>query len=376
MGFDISNHPVDVNMIQEHIIPYIMGKGSIDDLAERAAAGVMTRYRANTWGLALSALSSDLTLWQLQETDFASEDGQLDKADLEGHAELYGFNTSLHVWGRPFFNTGQGIDETLEIYDSYQSLAGQPLSKVDELVLAMIDKLNRQRDHNKSNLKGDTLLKVNSCYPIEDHIERDDEGFEYNQQEASAIYRDPIEILRGAYQNRKQKSVLVHIDGEEQSVEPEEVLAHAPFEILNFASNILPGWMGRGHVWPTALFEEIGVNVSHIFETPASLLAPLVKEFPSIEEDLSATIIDNYSLGGFVPAEKVSLLVDVLEKNREDLIFAYEELSTREKFKDNIPLDLSEHYWKIYEPAVYALRNGYGFIEATEIYSAFEGKMN
>lgn len=83
-----------------------------------------------------------------------------------------------------------------------------------------------------------------------------------------------------------------------------ELVGSISYEIVNLAAQVLPSWQSRGRVWPTALFERIGVDVSHVFETPAALFADLLRDFPMLQEKMRTTIHFNYSLGGYVPPEK------------------------------------------------------------------------
>ncbi|REN08446.1 hypothetical protein DSI41_22240, partial [Mycobacterium tuberculosis] len=98
------------------------------------------------------------------------------------------------------------------------------------------------------------------------------------------------------------------------------------------------------------------------FETPASLFADLLRDFPMLQEKMRTTIHFNYSLGGYVPPEKTGLLVELLQKHRRALIFAWDE----DPGDDDIEAFASD-YQMILEPALLAVRKGYGFVEASEI---------
>ena len=66
--------------------------------------------------------------------------------------------------------------------------------------------------------------------------------------------------------------------------------------------------------------------------------------------------------------------VDLLTKHRRELILAGHQ--GKEGTADLDQLPGMADFIKIFEPAVYALRHGYGFIEAAEIYSVILGPMN
>lgn len=87
MGYDASFHPVDLPLIQSRLLPYIAGRGEIDDLVEQAAFRARIRFRANAWGLGAN-----------------------------GRPDIQSF---LHVWGRPFFITqgdpSVGVDRWMAV---------------------------------------------------------------------------------------------------------------------------------------------------------------------------------------------------------------------------------------------------------------------
>lgn len=84
------------------------------------------------------------------------------------------------------------------------------------------------------------------------------------------------------------------------------------------------------------------------------------------------TIPCNYSLGGYVPPEKIGAFVALLETHRTDLILAWSDSKDPAGIDDMLAAD----YTKILEPALLARRNGHGFLEAAEVYSGFMGAMN
>jgi hypothetical protein len=157
-------------------------------------------------------------------------------------------------------------------------------------------------------------------------------------------------------------------DDDEQRDQPtaNELLPALPQSMVSFASALLPGWMNRGNNHASFLFDKIGVKASDLFETPEALFAPLVKQAPVMAEALSSTISGNFELGGYVPPQKVAAFVERLEKHKIALSTAWGEGAT----------ELSPDYIKIIEPARYALKHGYGYLEAAEVYSGPLGMMN
>ncbi len=360
MAHDYSCQPVDVSMIRDRIVPYIMGQVKIDDLLDQAAGNVITRYRANSWGQGV----------------FGVEQSLIEKLEHAENAGLPGFESDLHVAGRPFFNICEDMDDSFEVMEAYLKLSGQPVENVDEVALSMISVLNDYQDQLDSGLSDDAWDIVNSCYPIEHVLVREDEGFDNHRSEIRAMLDNPLSILREAFDNLGKGPINIVLHGVESEVIPEDVISQVFFECISFSSNIIPGWMGHGRYWPTRLFEEIQVNVSHIFERPTSLFAPIVEKVPYLEAYLETSIVEDYSVGGYVPPEKMGAFIKLLDKYRNDLIFVWEEKKREEAVYVDMPLKLKAPFLKIYEPAVYAERNGYGFIEASEIYSATNGALN
>lgn len=360
MSYDYSCHPVDVSMIRDRIVPYVMGQVTIDDLLEQAVGNVITRYRANTWGLAVCGVEQRL----------------VENLKQDENTGLPGFESDLHVWGRPFFNVAEDMDTSFEVMEAYLKLSGQPVENVDEIVQSMLSVLDDFQDQLDNGLSDEAWGHVNDCYPLEQRLIRDDEGFDYNRTDIRKMVENPLAILRDVYRNLGKGPINITLHGVESEVIPEDVISQVFFECISFSSQIIPGWMGRGHYWPTRMFEEIQVNVSHIFERPTELFAPLIEKVPYLEAYLETSIVENYSIGGYVPPEKMKLFIKLLEKYKNDLIFVWEEKKREEAVYVDMPLKLKAPYLKIYEPAVYAERNGLGFIEASEIYSAVSGAMN
>ena len=56
MGFDVSFHPLDTELIESRILPFIRGESSIVDLVTRGVEISRARFRANAWGLGLHML--------------------------------------------------------------------------------------------------------------------------------------------------------------------------------------------------------------------------------------------------------------------------------------------------------------------------------
>lgn len=118
MGFDVSAHPVNIDLIQSHVLPYIAGRGDLDDVLAEAVRVARTRFQANAWGLALT---------DLQHKEWAAKRERPKKAAgvASGKAKAKPrpqpllppwFDCDFHVWGRPFLITTppESVSDTID----------------------------------------------------------------------------------------------------------------------------------------------------------------------------------------------------------------------------------------------------------------------
>jgi hypothetical protein len=362
MGYDVSNHPVDTKLITERLIPALLGNASIDDILDRAADLCVVASRANQWGFRVMQVQHDLGNEQF--------DAEMERPFLM----LPGFESDLSVWGRPFFIVADTVDESLAAFEQYMQCTRQDLAGVDRIAASMLTWLDAKKGSWPADSAPAKVALVEAVYPLAKHLP---ELKKKDQQLADAgqtrlRLAKILEAYREGWAHRDSKR-KIKSDVFDEPAKARDVALEAPYILLNIASQVLPGWMARGTVWPTQLFEKIDVSVSHVFETPAALFEPLVRAFPALEERFRTTIIENYSLGGYVRPENVPVLRALVEKHQRELIFAFVE--PHEAAGADLER-LSMDYQKILEPVVFAERNGYGCIEAAEIYSGFLGVLN
>jgi hypothetical protein len=398
MGYDISNHAIDVAFIRERLIPFVMGHGTLDDLddaIDRATRLSLIAHRANTWGLRTMQLDHAihdaqreagvprslppapppqpprLTLWQrLTSARPAASPPSAPAMAWVRTSGIPGFDSDLSVWGRPFFIVAGDTDETLREFDAYMQ-AGE--DDVDAIAQRMLGRLDAMHDKVDPRCDPEVVAVLEAFRPLEAHLPQLDASDAAIPDRASV--RSHIErklLLMRRFWGERTSDKPIEDDLLDEPVAPSDYIESLPFDIINLASQTLPGWMGRGHVWPTRLFEKIGVKVHHLFETPESLFQDLVREDKRLRGTFSTTIPCNYSLGGYVPPEKVEAFIALLDKHRNDLILAWSDRKDPAEIDDMLAAD----YTKILEPALLARRNGYGFLEAAEVYSGFMGAMN
>jgi hypothetical protein len=320
VGYDVSFHPVDVELIRTRLIPFIRGEGDIDDLVQRAVRLAKVRFRANAWGL--GAL------------DCGKGEEKTAAMAIPDH-----FDSHLHVWGRPFFITDESPEDVSSSIDLY--LAASP-REVDGIARSMLHKL-------KPGLEKHVQPSTGGKLPSDNNLNRG--------------LRARMEFLRAAYA-ALQRGETIEMNDEE--VDAADALAgNVPLLVLDFAANFQPGWMARGYVWPTHLLSEAGLesDVEDLFGAPAYFLEPLSKEVKGLNYlDLEPTITSNYTVGGYVSPADVPKLRALLEDHRDRILEANEGCEN----------DLR----KIVEAVHDAQRRGMGFAEAAEIYSGIMGIMN
>jgi hypothetical protein len=314
MGFDTSYHPVDMRLVETRLLPYLAGfgdDGDIDDLVVRAVAIRKTRFRAKAWALGVQT---------------ALRDG----------ADDSGFDSWLHVWGRPFFIVGDGVGSVVEGMQRY--LAAQDFDAVDAIAADMIGRLD-------PSPAGRVVPDSGGRLP-------DDAELAGNLSQALRILRGAALALRAG-----QRTVR-HPRGDREFDAAQLLSREVPYNLLEFAAALLPGWMSRGYTWPTRLCADAGLPAEGF--TDASALTGLLREqFPALDWPvLPDTIVANYTVGGLVPAPDVPTARAQLARERARL-----DCDGLELRKLDEALGVAEHL-------------GFAFCEATEIYSGFEGNLN
>lgn len=323
MGFDVSFHPVPVEIIQERLLPYVAGQGNIDDLVDDAVRLAKVRHRAKAWGLGVMQLQQDMRARERKGKSKKSKPGWVQK-----------FDSDLHVWGRPFFITADRPDPVSRAIDSY--LAAQP-DDVDAIAEKMIAHLDPA---------------------LADQVQPDISGELPDDQQLAQGLRGEMDLFRECFETRSGNK-KVKVSSGKSVVANELFQNNFALSLLGFAAHFRPGWMARGHVWPTRLLEEKGLDVKPYFDTAVSLFEPLIQLIPEIAANLEGTITRNYMVGGYIPPDKVCDFRLFLEEHQD-------------KFRDAGRVD----FQKILEAVMDAEREHLGFAEASEIYSGALGIMN
>jgi hypothetical protein len=316
MGYDVSYHPVDVELLHERVLPFILGQTTEDDIGDLVGTGMRIReirWRAKAWALG-------------------------------ARHRMGRYDPFLYVWGRPFFITSADADAVAEDVLRYLGMFG--VAEVDDVARAMADALGPSDTPAAPNDPGH--------YPL------DDERLRYEVVGALRVLRRAVAALRAGEER---------VPGLKTDRAPADLVAgNAAFDLIEFASMLTPGWMDRGPVWPTRLVEDVGLDWPPAFGSHEPLLAPLMAEFPDAKWDPAHTIEHNYMVGGLVAAADVPA-ARAWFAERRDRILAAEGIGVA---RDQFALTLT----KIDEAMAMAARLEHAFCEATEIYSGIEGRPN
>ncbi len=184
-------------------------------------------------------------------------------------------------------------------------------------------RLDRKRADLAGRIRPEDARILDAYYPLGGHVTPDSASAEFDGTAAEKWLRGRLEQMRIIYSKRNTGELIVV--PKDDAYPASDLMQSLPMEIIDIASAVLPGWMGRGLVWPTALFDKIGVDVSHLFEKPTWLFEALVRDTPSVASRFNASISQNYSLGVSVRPENVPVLIDLLRKHRSQLICAWKE---------------------------------------------------
>ncbi len=315
MGYDTSFHPVSIELVQERLIPYILGEGAIDDLIDRALQVTRTRARAKAWALAAQRL--------------APAPRRLD--------------AFLHVWGRPFFIVVDDVDSALDVYEQF--LWASP-DETDALALEQLHAL-------APGLADSTRALLQPAPEPGEQALRDE-----------LLWR--LHILKDAVAAVRQGRQQIEVNG--RAHDPRDLLRReVPFAVLSFASALAPGWMSRGATWPSHLVDEAPLPSRPFFSKPEALLGKLPRELPSQGWFLYPTIVENYMVGGLVTPGYVPPLRKYLTEHQGALA------STRPVGE---LADVRRELRKVDEALALAQRKKWAFCEATEIYSGMQGQLN
>lgn len=402
MGYDISHHPIDTHLLCERLLPWVMGNDPLEpalgDYLDRAAALNVVGHRANQWGLRVVGLDLAIHDRQRERAPRRMERrikrtapparsllarllgrpapaAPVEYEEVEAWAKttgLPGFDSDLSVWGRPFFVLGEDTRTALAELDEYLACTPDRLDAVDALAMRMLQRLETM-PVNDPDLLPEVRAALDEFRPFAAHLPENTDHDDVLPEPSAvrAHLARKLQLARRVWTHRKDREPLDDPLLDEPTLAA-DCLPSVPFHLVDLAAQVLPGWMGRGRVWSTALFDRIGVDVSRVFGTAEPLFAPMVRAHPALARDFHDTIIANYMLGGYVPPKQVPTLVELLERHREPLTLA---AAGCERASDLMP-GMDADYRKLREAAEYAKRHGHGFLEAAEVYSGFLGIMN
>ncbi|MCS6900556.1 MAG: hypothetical protein RMJ98_12150 [Myxococcales bacterium] len=314
MGYDVSFHPVPLELVEERIIPYLLGEGILDDLLQVAIQRMRGRARAKAWAQAVRRLEP------------------LPRR----------FDPMWHLWGRPFFLVVDDTDEALDTYEQY--LRATP---------EQVDALAAEQLHALAPGLTDSVRARLEVTPLAEKRLRHE-----------LIWR--LDILRQAVASVRQGQSQIEVGG--RLYDPSVLLRReVPFAVLAFVSALYPGWMSQSSFWPSGLLDEVPLPTRPFLDRPTALLGKLPALLPSQGWFLYPTLVENFMVGGFTSPSYTGPLRRYLAEHQGALCTAQPEARRNELLRELRKMD---------ESLALAHRKGWGFAEATEIYSVVQGQLN
>jgi len=402
MGLDTSAHPVDETLFRERLVPFVKDGKPIDDLIAQAARMAVASSRAATWRFAAQSFS-----WKVREAQEAVVPTVTERYTEPARSQtfferMFGIkapmqektftrpervpglpivDNGLTSFGRPFFMPVEGTERVLALYARYLQAAQGGEAAVDAIAREMVAQVGANALNFPAGTRPAVIQATRAMLPFEARIvpERSAEDAPaLTAAQYEKVFRRESEMWRFVFLNRKSDKPLPEDfrnrdDCEDDPLPVREYVRNLPLQMAGFAAALMPGWMSRGYGFASSLFDKIGVRASHVFETPEPLFRDLVKDAPELREVLNATIVENFILGGYVPPRKMKTFVDLLAKHEREMVLAFHNGPAPPSEAMKV---LAENYIKILEPATYALKNGYGYLEAAEIYSGPLGWAN
>lgn len=226
------------------------------------------------------------------------------------------------VWGRPFFVPAEDPAQIGPTIDRWLTVSRDD---ADDLARELIGDVAVSPDEG-GHLPGDDDLRASMRYGLD-------------------LVREAVANPGGEVETA---------DG--RALEADEVVARElPLVVVEFLGQLRPGWMARG-VWPSGILQAAKAEHTRWFSAPRFLFEGIEVADPFVLD----TLVENDMVGGFVPHEKVGDLRHVLAKNLDRIgdDWARDEMRS------------------VIEALAESDRLGFGFVEATEIYSGMTGSLN
>ncbi len=388
MGNDFSCHPIDERVIRERILPYVMGNGNIDDLVAEAIRVKKISTECKRWATASSMLESEIFSVQskelprgvsLEEVPIRKKNF-LDKllgrtpATHKVKREIYqkttgipGFDCDLHLYGRPFFIDGDDPDQVIT---SYQKYLLSDLNHVPNLALETLESITSKVNQLPSDVSEEAIKIMLRFYPLRDNLVLPAANMMTDHEIANSIMNS-INIIRDVWQNRNNKNHSIVVDS--QKILSEKYMKEIPYYTILFATSLMPGWMGRGYNTPSNMLSEVGADIENLFAAPTKLFESIIAVDSRVKTNLISNDYEQNSLGSYVEPSAVADLVALLEKHKEDIINLNSGTAAR---AESLRRDMLLDWQKAMEAARCALKYGYGFMEASDIYSGFLDNLN
>ncbi len=326
MGYDIAYHTINIDILTKEIIPYILGHtDDIESFLQKCYQIENNRFIANTIGLKVDKLLKNSTK---------------------------SFDSSLYIFGRPFFVTEDDLEKMTFAIDQYLSVNCQEVitSQLNNLGIQFSEvQLTEEDLKNKPSYDG--VSKINK-----DLLDKIKLAIEFLKQTEN-------KILCG----KEGDTILKFSEEDDDSLNMTHFLKK-PFILIDVISSATPAWMDRGLVNPSTLIEETNLEFPPYVKSASYLLKDVAK---MLEFDTSKTpqaLEENFDLGMVIYPEDISEFV-IFFKKHYSIFFNY--LIDQEIRSEDAALNLR----KAEEALYYAKAKNLAFIESTEIFSCFAGRV-
>jgi hypothetical protein len=284
-----------------------------------------------------------------------------------------GFDGDLSVWGRPFFIEADSTEAVLAAHARYIACTSD--EQVDQIASGMVAHLDTRRHQVPPGLQPEVLQVLAQHGPWLQHLPELDPGEAIPVPTPELMAERmcaKLQAFQQGWRQRDDEEATVFLPWMEEEAPAGDLALQVPHFLIGLATQLQPAWTGRGHVWLTALFEKIGVDLSDLVEAPTALFDELLDAHPALAERFQPAIFENYCLGGYVPPGKVPALRARVEQHRRALILAWMDGEVPDGVGQELD-ELAGDFKKLIEPIALAEQLGHGFLEAAEGWTGVMG---
>jgi hypothetical protein len=330
-GF-VSFHPVDVAFFDELVAPLTAGrKVNPEAFLQKAATVRRSGWVARRFAVALEGLAAEIeapkadpssSVWQRLRTNLEKLDHRPDEA-VKRAAKV--FDPDLHLDGRPFFVTEGSAERVAEAVAQYaaapdeaaaEKTAREQLARLDPELAKLVEPADLPDLSSDLGRRNDLLGSLKAIH----------------------------DLARQARAGGPQAESL----GEE-----------LPWRAVAMHGQAYPFWLARDVDGLETICRAAGVMAPECLSPAWRLFAEACEAFPSLKDALKLEVSRERDVGAFVSPSEVGQLVDFLSAHGARIIGAAARAG-----EGPMATGLLR---KIKECAVYARKNGLGYLEASGV---------